>query len=80
MIQKRNVRRTYGNQKKLKWNFFVKSPTCRFWKRKNAELHPKDSIPTVKHGNGNIMPLGCFSAKRPEQLIRVKKRMIWAKN
>uniref|UniRef100_A0A8C7W6H7 Tc1-like transposase DDE domain-containing protein n=1 Tax=Oncorhynchus mykiss TaxID=8022 RepID=A0A8C7W6H7_ONCMY len=42
---------------------------------KNAELHPKNTIPTVKHGGGNIMLWGCFSAKGPGRLIRVKERM-----
>ncbi len=47
----------------------------RVWRRKNAELHPKNTIPTVKHGGGNIMLWGCFSAKGPGQLICVKERM-----
>ncbi len=38
-------------------------------------LHPKNSIPTVKHGGGNIMLWGCFSAKGPGRLICVKERM-----
>ncbi|KAK3549627.1 hypothetical protein QTP86_005365 [Hemibagrus guttatus] len=52
-----------------------KNSTCRVWRRKNAELHPKNTIPTVKHGSGNIMLWGCFSAKGPGRLIRVKERM-----
>ncbi len=47
----------------------------RVWRRKNAELHPKNTIPTVKHGGGNIMLWGCFSAKGPGRLICVKERM-----
>ncbi|KAK3557791.1 hypothetical protein QTP86_000778, partial [Hemibagrus guttatus] len=58
-----------------KIELFGKKSTCCVWRRKNAELHPKDTIPTVKHGGGNIMLWGCFSAKGPGRLIRVKERM-----
>ncbi|KAK3517653.1 hypothetical protein QTP70_014779 [Hemibagrus guttatus] len=58
-----------------KIELFGKNSTCRVWRRKNAELHPKNTIPTVKHGGGNIMLWGWFSAKGPGQLIRVKERM-----
>ncbi|KAJ4931486.1 hypothetical protein JOQ06_025781 [Pogonophryne albipinna] len=58
-----------------KIELFGKNSTRRVWRRKNAELHPKNTIPTVKHGDGNIMLWGCFSAKGPGRLIRVKERM-----
>ncbi|KAK3552739.1 hypothetical protein QTP86_022149, partial [Hemibagrus guttatus] len=58
-----------------KIELFGKNSACRVWRRKNAELHPKNTIPTVKHGGGNIMLWGCFSAKGPGRLIRVKERM-----
>ncbi|KAJ4920981.1 hypothetical protein JOQ06_024450, partial [Pogonophryne albipinna] len=58
-----------------KIELFGKNSTRRVWRRKNAELHPKNTIPTVKHGGGNIMLWGCFSAKGPGRLIRVKERM-----
>ncbi|KAK3575061.1 hypothetical protein QTP86_019760 [Hemibagrus guttatus] len=58
-----------------KIELFGKNSTCRVWRRKNAELQPKYTIPTVKHGGGNIMLWGCFSAKGPGRLIRVKERM-----
>ncbi|KAK3567122.1 hypothetical protein QTP86_010083 [Hemibagrus guttatus] len=57
-----------------KIDLFGKNSTCRVWRRKNAELHPKNTIPTVKHGGGNML-WGCFSAKGPGRLIRVKERM-----
>ncbi|KAK3526933.1 hypothetical protein QTP86_004726 [Hemibagrus guttatus] len=58
-----------------KIELFGKNSTCRVWRRKNAELHSKNTIPTVKHGGGNIMLWGCFSAKGPGRLIRIKERM-----
>ncbi len=58
-----------------KIELFGKNSTCCVWRRKNAELHPKNTIPTVKHGGGNIMLWGCFSAKGPGRLICVKERM-----
>ncbi|KAK3535392.1 hypothetical protein QTP70_012009 [Hemibagrus guttatus] len=58
-----------------KIELFGKNSTCRVWRRTNAELHPKNTIPTVKHGGGNIMLWSCFSAKGPGRLIRVKERM-----
>ncbi len=58
MSQKRIGRMSYG-QMKPKYNFLVKNSTCRVWRRKNAELHPKNTI----------------SAKGPERLICVKERM-----
>ncbi|KAJ4924834.1 hypothetical protein JOQ06_003784 [Pogonophryne albipinna] len=58
-----------------KIELFGKNSTRRVRRRKNAELHPKNTIPTVKHGGGNIMLWGCFSAKGPGRLIRVKERM-----
>ncbi len=41
-----------------KIELFGKNSTCRVWRRKNAELHPKNTIPTVKHGGGK----SCFGA------------------
>ncbi len=63
----------WSDETKIK--LFGKNSTCRVWRRKNAELHPKNTIPTVKHGGGNIMFWGCFSAKGPGRLICVKERM-----
>jgi len=54
--------------------FWEKMSTRRVWRKKNAELHPKNTIP-VKHGGGNIMLWGCFSAKGTGKLICVKGRI-----
>ena len=39
------------------------------------EYNPKNTIPTVKHGGGNLLLWGCFSAKGTGQLHRNKGRM-----
>ena len=36
---------------------------CHVWRKRNAEYNPKNTIPTEKHGGGNLMLWGCFSAK-----------------
>ncbi|KAI4888607.1 hypothetical protein NFI96_004255 [Prochilodus magdalenae] len=58
-----------------KVELFGKNTTRRVWRKVNAELHPKNTIPPVKHGGGNIMLWGCFSAKGPGRLVRVHERM-----
>ena len=42
---------------------------------KFEEYNPKNTIPTVKHGGGNLMLWGCFSAKGTGWLHRIKGRM-----
>ena len=54
--------------------FGIKS-TRRVWKKRNAENNPKNTIPIVKHGGGNLMLLGCFSAKGTGGLHRIEGRM-----
>ena len=45
------------------------------WRKRNAEYNPKNTIPTVKHGGGNLMLWECFSAKGTGRLHRIKEKM-----
>ena len=44
-------------------------------RKKKDEYNPKNTIPTVKHGGGNIILWGCFSAKVTGRLHRIEGRM-----
>ncbi len=59
-----------------KIQLFVINTTRLVWRRRrNAAYDPKNTIPTVKHGGGNIMLWGCFSVKGTGQLHRIKGTM-----
>src|SRR4029434_6680736 len=49
----------WSDETKIK--LFGINSTCCVWRGKNAEYDPKNTIPTVKHGAGNITLWGCFS-------------------
>ncbi len=58
-----------------KIELFGISSTRRVWRKKKDEYNPKNTIPTVKHGGGNTMLWGCFSAKGTGRLHRIEGRM-----
>ncbi len=58
-----------------KIDLFGINSTHRVWRRRNAAYDHKNTIATVKHGGGNIMLWGCFSAKGTGQLHRIKGTM-----
>ena len=49
--------------------------STRVWRKRNAEYNPKNTIPTVKHGGGNLMLWGCFSTKGTGRLHLIEGRM-----
>ncbi len=57
-----------------KIQLFGINSTRHVWRRRNAVYDPKNTIPTVKHGGGNML-WGCFSAKGTGQLHCIKGTM-----
>ena len=57
-----------------KIELFGKNSTRPVWRRKNAELHPKNTIPTVKHGGGNM---GLFFCKGTRTTDPCKGKNEW---
>ncbi len=63
----------WSDQTKIQ--LFSINSTRRVWRRRNAAYDLKNTIPTVKHGGGNIMLWGSFSAKGTVQLHHIKGMM-----
>ncbi len=61
-----------------KLELFGINSTRRVWRKKKDEYNPKNTIPTLKHGGGNIMLSGRFSAKGTGRLHRIEGRMVGA--
>ena len=58
-----------------KMELFGINSTRHVWRRRNAAYDPKNILPPVKHGGGNIMLWGCFSAKGTGQIHCIKGTM-----
>ncbi|KAK3536481.1 hypothetical protein QTP86_013806 [Hemibagrus guttatus] len=61
-----------------KIELFGHSDVAFIWHKKgegSLAFNPKNTIPTVKHGGGNLMFWGCFSAGGPGNLITVNGTM-----
>ena len=58
-----------------KIELFGINSTHHVWRKRNAEYNPKNTIPTVKHGGGNLMLWGCFSAKGTGGLHHIEGRI-----
>ena len=58
-----------------KIELFGINSTCCVWRKRNAEYNPKNTIPTMKHGGGNLMLWGCFSAKGTGRLHCIEGRI-----
>uniref|UniRef100_A0AAY5JXT7 Transposase Tc1-like domain-containing protein n=1 Tax=Esox lucius TaxID=8010 RepID=A0AAY5JXT7_ESOLU len=54
--------------------FGLNSTRC-VWRKKKDEYNLKNTIPTAKHGGGNIILWGWFSAKVTGRLHRIEGRM-----
>ncbi len=46
----------------------------RVWRRRNAQYDPKNTIPTVKHGGGNIMLWGVFLLRGQDNCTASKRQ------
>ncbi len=57
-----------------KIQLFGINSTRRVWRRRNAAYDPKNTIPTIKHGGGNIMLWGVFLLRGQDNCTASKGR------
>ncbi|GFS91970.1 transposable element Tc1 transposase [Trichonephila clavipes] len=51
-----------------KFNIFGSDRRRMVWRKPNTSHHPKHTIPTVNHGGGSVMVLGCMAASKSSDL------------
>jgi hypothetical protein len=61
-----------------KIELFGLNAKCHIWKKLGTAHHLANTIPTVKHGGGNML-WGCFLAAGTGRLVRIKGKMNSAK-
>ena len=54
-----------------KIKFFFHNDVQMSWQKRGKALLPKNTIPTVKHEDGNIMLWGCFCSNGTGNLVRI---------
>ena len=64
---------------KTKMELFGLNAKRYVWRKPNTAHHPKNTIPTVKHGGGSIMLWGCFSLAGTGALVKKEGKMDGAK-
>ena len=67
----------------MKWSdetkielFGIKS-TRHVWRKRNAEYNPKNTIPTVKHGGGNLTMYRVILGRQPPSLSESTENGLW---
>ena len=54
------------------WSYLAIMDAEYVWRKKGESYKPKNTVPTVKHGGGNIMLWGCFSSSGTGNLVNVQ--------
>lgn len=58
-----------------KYNIFGSDGRAKVWRKANTAMNPKNLIPTVKHGGGNVMVWGAVAASGVGNLVFVEGNM-----